>query len=43
VLERLHNAGLYLKLSKYELNVEDVGFLGFIVTLEGIEIELDRI
>ncbi len=43
VLERLHDAGLYLKLSKREFNAQRVGFVGFIVTADGVEMELDCI
>jgi hypothetical protein len=43
VLKRLRNAGLYLKLSKYEFNTKCIRFVGFIVTSQGIKMELDCI
>jgi hypothetical protein len=43
VLERLLNAGLYLKLSKCEFNAKRIVFVDFIVTPGGVEIEPDHI
>jgi hypothetical protein len=43
VLERLRDIELYLKLSKCEFNAKQIGFVGFIVTPEGVEIEPDSI
>jgi hypothetical protein len=43
VLERLREYGLYCKAEKCELSVKKVGFLGFVISLDGIEMEADRI
>jgi hypothetical protein len=43
VLERLRDAGLYLKLSKCEFNEKRIGFVGFIVTPKRVEMEPVRI
>ncbi len=43
VLARLEKYKLYTKLSKYEFNVKEVKFLGFIIGLEGIRADLKRI
>jgi chromosomal replication initiation ATPase DnaA len=43
VLQKLQDYGLYCKTSKCEFSVREVGFLGFIVSTEGVAIEPDRI
>jgi hypothetical protein len=43
VLERLREYGLYCKSEKCEFSVKKVGFLGFVVSPDGIEMEADRI
>jgi hypothetical protein len=43
VLAKLQEAGLYLKLSKCEFEMQPISFVGFIVTPEGVEIEPDRV
>jgi hypothetical protein len=43
VLERLCEYGLYCKAEKYELSVTKVGFLRFVVSPDGMEMEADRI
>jgi hypothetical protein len=43
VLVRLQEAGLYLKLSKCKFEMQCISFVGFIVTLEGVEMEPDRV
>jgi hypothetical protein len=43
VLERLREYGLYCKAEKCEFSVKKVGFLGFVVSPDGIEMEADRI
>jgi len=39
VLERLRDAGLYLKLSKCQFHVQEVTFLGFVVGLGGVKMD----
>ena len=43
VLAKLQEAGLYLKLSKCKFEMQQISFVGFIVTPEGVEMELDRV
>jgi hypothetical protein len=43
ILAKLQEAGLYLKLSKCEFEMQRMSFVGFIVMLEGVEIEPDRV
>jgi hypothetical protein len=43
VLETLREYGLYCKAAKCEFSVKKVGFLGFVVSPVGIEMEADRI
>jgi hypothetical protein len=43
VLERLREYGLYCKAEKCEFSVKKVGFLGFVISPDGIEMEADRI
>jgi hypothetical protein len=43
VLERLIEVKLYAKLSKCEFHTREVGYLGFIVTPEGVHMEKDRV
>jgi hypothetical protein len=43
VLAKLQEAGLYLKLSKCEFNMPRISFVGSIITLEGVEMEPDRV
>ncbi len=41
VLAKLQEAGLYLKLSKCEFEIQRISFVGFIVTPEGVEMKPD--
>ncbi len=41
VLAKLQEAGLYLKLSKCEFDMQRISFVGFIITLEEVEMEPD--
>ena len=43
MLERLDNWGLYAKALKYIFNTKQVEFLGYIVTLKGVVIDLVRV
>ncbi len=43
VLERLKAAGLYLKLSKCQFYAKRISFVAFIITLNSVEMEPDRI
>ena len=43
VLERLREFGLYCKAEKCEFSVPRVGFLGYIISAKGIEMEQDRL
>jgi hypothetical protein len=43
VLEALLKASLYLKLCKYKFNTKEIRFVGFIITLEDVCLEKDRI
>ncbi len=43
VFAKLQEAGLYLKLSKYEFEMQHVSFVDFIDTPEGVQIELERV
>jgi hypothetical protein len=43
VLERLCEYGLYCKAEKSEFNVKKVGFLGFVIAPDGIEMEANEI
>jgi len=43
VLERLTKLGLYCKPNKCQFGVSEVGFLGFVISSEGVGIESDRI
>jgi hypothetical protein len=43
VLGRLREYGLYCKAEKCEFSVKKVGFLGFVISPDGIEMEADRI
>ncbi len=43
VLAKLQEAGLYLKLSKCKFNMQRISFVSFIITLEGVEMEPDRV
>jgi hypothetical protein len=42
-MERLQTFRLYAKLSKYTFSTDTIKYLGFMVTLEGIQIEEDQI
>jgi len=42
VLQRLKEFGLYCKAEKCQFGVSDVGFLGFVITPDGVGIESDR-
>ncbi len=37
IFAKLQEAGLYFKLSKCEFNMQRISFVGFIITMEGIE------
>jgi len=43
VLERLLEFGLYCKVEKCQFGVSEVGFLGYVIKLDGIGMESDRI
>lgn len=43
VLERLRQWHLFINLDKCEFHTEEVGFLGFVVSPEGIRMEADRV
>ncbi len=43
VLKALLQAGLYLKLRKCEFNAKEIGFVGFVITLDEVRMEPDRI
>jgi hypothetical protein len=43
VIERLREYGLDWKVEKREFSMKKVGFLGFVVSPDGIEMEVDRI
>ncbi len=43
VLERLHNAGLQIDLKKYEFYVTRTKYLGFIISTNGIKVNLNKI
>jgi hypothetical protein len=43
VLERLCQAGLQALIKKYEFYVKQIKYLGFIVTIEGIEVDLEKV
>ncbi len=43
VLERLHNAGLQIDLKKCEFYITQTKYLGFIVSTDSIEVDLDKI
>jgi menaquinone-dependent protoporphyrinogen IX oxidase len=43
VLEAFEKAGLHLKLEKYEFHYQDVKYLGFIISMEGIKIDPEKI
>jgi hypothetical protein len=41
VLDRLRKAKLYIKLSKCEWNTDHIEYLGYVVTPEGVSINLE--
>jgi len=43
VLQRLEEFGLYCKAKKCQFGVSEVGFVGFVITPEGVGMESDRI
>jgi len=43
VLQRLKEFGLYCKAEKCQFSVSEVGFLGFVITPDGVGMESDRI
>ena len=43
VLQRLKEFGLYCKAEKCQFGVSEVGFLGFVITPDGVGMESDRI
>jgi hypothetical protein len=43
VLQRLKEISLYCKAEKFQFGVSEVGFLGFVITPDGVGMELDRI
>jgi hypothetical protein len=43
VLQRLQEFGLYCKAEKCQFGVKEVGFLGFMISPDGVGMETDRI
>jgi hypothetical protein len=43
VIERLRRYKLYAKVSKCEFYIKQIGFLGFIITLDRVIIEPERV
>jgi uncharacterized protein YqgQ len=43
VLTRLYKNNLFYKLSKYEFNIREIEFLGFLIGIEGIRADSKRI
>jgi len=43
VLRKLKQFGLYCRAEKWQFGVSDVGFLGFVITPDGVGMESDRI
>ena len=43
VLQRLQEQGLYLDIDKCEFNVKETKYLGFIITTEGIKMDLEKV
>jgi hypothetical protein len=43
VLQRLKEFGLYCEAGKCQFGVSEVGFLGFVITPDGVGMESDRI
>jgi len=43
VLQRIKEFGLYCKAEKCQFGVSEVGFLGFVITPDGVGMESDRI
>jgi hypothetical protein len=43
ILTKVREAGLNLKLSKWVLKMQRISFIGFIVMLEGVELEPDKV
>ncbi len=43
VLTKLQEACLYLKLSKCEFNMQRISFVGFVITPDGVGMELERV
>jgi len=43
VLERLRNTGLQINLKKYEFYITWTKYLGFIISIDSIEVDLDKI
>ena len=43
VLERLRNAGLQVDTKKYEFGVKRTKYLGFIVSMEGIKVDPEKV
>jgi predicted oxidoreductase len=43
VLQYLHNAGLQVNIKKYKFNVNRTKYLGFIITIDSIKVDPDKI
>jgi hypothetical protein len=43
ILAKLQKVGLYMKLSKCEFEMQWISFIEFIIMLEGVGMELDRV
>lgn len=43
VLKRLLKHGLFVKLEKFVCRVEEISFLGFLLTTEGVKMEPSRV
>ena len=43
VLNRLREAGLQADIQKYKFNITRTKYLGYILTTEGLEIDLDKV
>ena len=43
VLQRLLKAGLYVDINKNEFKVKKTRFLGFIISIEGVEVNPEKV
>jgi hypothetical protein len=43
VLQRLRDTGLHADIKKYEFGVKRTKYLGFIVSTEGIKVDLEKV